>query len=286
MITGSAPISKDVLAFLKIAFCCQIKEGYGQTESAAAVCVTWEHDPEVGTVGSPFTSCEVKLLDVPDMNYTSEDKDEFGRPTPRGEICYKGPNQFRGYFRQPEMTAETIDKDGWVHTGDIGVMDVTKGTIKIIDRKKNIFKLSQGEYIIPEKIENKICQSGYIGQSFVYGDSLQHFLVAIVVPDRAILEKWASDNGVPVGEGDSGYLDLLQNPRANKHILEEIFAKSREAGFFGFEIPQKVHLTATAFTSENDILTPTFKLKRNEAKKYFISEIKTLYGGAKLQGEE
>jgi long-chain acyl-CoA synthetase len=163
MITGSAPISKDVLAFLKIAFCCQIKEGYGQTESAAAVAITWENDPEVGTVGSPFTSCEVKLLDVADMNYTSEDKDEFGRPTPRGEICYRGPNAFKGYFRQPEMTAEALDKDGWVHTGDIGMMDVSKGTIKIIDRKKNIFKLSQGEYIIPEKIENKICQSGYIG---------------------------------------------------------------------------------------------------------------------------
>lgn len=73
MITGSAPISKEVLNFLKIAFCCQIKEGYGQTESAAAVSITFTHDPEVGHVGAPFPSCEIKLVDVPDMNYTSND---------------------------------------------------------------------------------------------------------------------------------------------------------------------------------------------------------------------
>jgi|LauGreDrversion4_2_1035121.scaffolds.fasta_scaffold112271_2 long-chain acyl-CoA synthetase len=185
------------------------------------------------------------------------------------------------------MTAETLDPEGWVHTGDIGQFDVERGTLKIIDRKKNIFKLSQGEYIIPEKIENKITQSAYIAQSFVYGDSLQHYLVAIIVPERAALEKWAADNGVKSEKsGDEGFVELLANPAVSKHYLDEIVLKSREAGFFGFEIPQKVHLTTTAFTPENDILTPTFKLKRNEAKKYFIKEIKNLYAGAKLQGEE
>ena len=127
------------------------------------------------------------------MNYTSEDHDAHGNPTPRGEICYRGHACFKGYFRQPAMTKETIDAEGWVHTGDIGVIDVEKGTLRIIDRKKNIFKLSQGEYIVPEKIENKISLSHSIAQAFVYGDSLQHFLVAIVVPERAVLEKWASE---------------------------------------------------------------------------------------------
>ena len=96
------------------------------------------------------------------MNYTSEDMGEDGLPAPRGEICYRGNCCFKGYYMQPEMTRDTIDVDGWVHTGDIGKMDAVKGILRIIDRKKNIFKLSQGEYIAPEKIENIFGLSGLI----------------------------------------------------------------------------------------------------------------------------
>jgi long-chain acyl-CoA synthetase len=141
MITGSAPIAKEVLDFLKIAFCCQIHEGYGQTECAAPASITFGEDPTSGHVGPPFPSCDIKLVDVPDMNYTSDDKDEDGNPTPRGEVCYKGYNCFKGYYKQPELTKETIDADGWIHTGDIGLF-TKSGCLKIIDRKKNIFKLS------------------------------------------------------------------------------------------------------------------------------------------------
>lgn len=100
-----------------------------------------------------------------------------------------------------------------------------------------------------------------------------------------MLEKWATSNGLQV-EGDAGFVALLQDPKINKLYIDEIVAVSRTAGFFGFEIPQKVHLTSTAFTAENDILTPTFKLKRNEARRFFFNEIKAMYGGDKLQGEE
>jgi len=156
MISGSAPISTEVLEFLKIAFCCQILEGYGQTECGAPATITWQKDPTSGHVGGPYRCLDVKLVDVPEMNYTSEDKDEkTGVYAPRGEVCYKGYNNFKGYFRQPEQTKETIDEDGWVHTGDIGIF-LPNGALKIIDRKKNIFKLAQGEYIAPDKIEGKL----------------------------------------------------------------------------------------------------------------------------------
>jgi long-chain acyl-CoA synthetase len=235
----------------------------------------------VGHVGAPFTTTEIKLVDVPDMKYTCKDTDEKGKPLPRGELCYRGYSSFKGYFRQLEQTKETIDADGWVHTGDIALIQ-PNGTIKIIDRKKNIFKLSQGEYIAPEKIENKVVQSQYISQVFVYGDSLQHNVVAIVVPDKPILEKWATDNGL-TGDYDTA---ILTNPKVNELMVSEIKTKCKEAGFFGFEIPLKVHVSSTVFTVENDLLTPTFKLKRNEAKQYFLKEIKEMYGGAKLQGEQ
>ncbi len=118
----------------------------------------------------------------------------------------------------------------------------------------------------------------------MYGDSLQHFLVAVVVPEKPVLEKWASDSGVQVDGGN--YDELLKDSRVNKHIMSEIIQKSKEAGFFGFEIPQRVFLTSNVFTAENDILTPTFKIKRNDAKRVFLPHIKELYDGAKLQGEE
>ncbi|CDW80098.1 amp-binding enzyme family protein [Stylonychia lemnae] len=226
MVTGSAPISKDILTFLKVAFCCPILEGYGQTESAAPASITWMNDPDGGHVGAPFPSCDFKLVDVPEMKYTSEDVDENEQSIPRGEICYKGPNCFKGYFNNPKATKETIDEDGWVHTGDIGQFQ-QNGKIKIIDRKKNIFKLSQGEYVIPDKIENKLIESNYVSQIFVYGDSLQHNLVAIVVPDKHHLQKWAKEQDLQESED---YEALIKSPVVNKFLLDEIKTLSRSAG--------------------------------------------------------
>ncbi len=142
LITGSAPIDRDILNFLKIAFCVQILEGYGQTESAGGVTISSSFDPESGHVGAPFPAVEVKLIDVPEMNYKSEDVNKEGRLCPRGEICYRGYNVFKGYYKNKEMTKETVDSEGWMHSGDIGQLDPIKGIIRIIDRKKNIFKLS------------------------------------------------------------------------------------------------------------------------------------------------
>eukprot|EP00834_Sanchytrium_tribonematis_P005349 NODE_319_length_9908_cov_1.288001.p1 type:complete len:509 gc:universal NODE_319_length_9908_cov_1.288001:2605-4131(+) len=138
MFSGSAPITADVMDFLRIVFCCEALEGFGQTESTAGVCTTSWGDTTSGHIGGPVPCTEVKLFDLPEMNYTSSDK-----PFPRGEICYRGSNAFVEYYKQPQKTKETIDSDGWVHTGDVGMWD-DKGRLKIIDRAKNIFKLAQG----------------------------------------------------------------------------------------------------------------------------------------------
>ena len=142
MFSGSAPISADVMDFLRIVFCCEALEGFGQTESAAGVATTHWGDASSGHLGGPIPSLEMKLVDLPEMNYTSADK-----PFPRGEICYRGSNAFTEYYKNPAKTKETIDSDGWVHTGDVGQWD-DLGRLRIIDRAKNIFKLAQGYFIL------------------------------------------------------------------------------------------------------------------------------------------
>jgi len=118
MLTGSAPLSKDVCDFLKIVGCCPLLEGYGQTESTGASFVTVTMDPLAGHVGGPTMNTEFKLEDVPEMNYTSEDKDSQGNSVPRGEVLIRGHGVMKEYYKAEDKTAETI-VDGWLHTGDI-----------------------------------------------------------------------------------------------------------------------------------------------------------------------
>ena len=136
MVTGSAPIDKTVIDFLKLCFCCPIVEGYGLTESSAGSCVADIRDVVTGHVGGPNEALKIRLKDLPEMSYMSTD-----RPYPRGEICMKGPSIFAGYYKREDKTAECFDADGWFLTGDVAQV-YPNGSIKIIDRSKNIFKLS------------------------------------------------------------------------------------------------------------------------------------------------
>ncbi|CAI2360108.1 unnamed protein product [Moneuplotes crassus] len=272
LLTGSAPISKDIINFLKIAFCCPFYEGYGQTETSAASCLTFSEDGESGHVGGVMPHNELKLIDIPEMDYLTTDVDETGNLVPRGEICFKGHGNFAGYFKQPEKTRETLDKDGWVHTGDIGAI-LPNGALKIIDRKKNIFKLAQGEYIAPEKLENQYNKIPLVKQLFIYGDSLQSELVAIVVPEDTEVLKEAEKKDI-----DTSNLEEFYKSQEWLEMITEKFTDSKkEAGFTGMEIPKNI---------ENDLLTPTMKVKRNEARTKYLKEIKSMYNGNKLQGED
>ena len=124
----------------------------------------------------------------------------------------KGEVLSKGYYKNPEKTSEAFDSDGWFLTGDV-VMVYENGSVKIIDRCKNIFKTSQGEYIAPEKVENIYTLAGSIGQCFVYGDSLKNSVVAVIVPEEAWAREWATANGV---EGD--FAALCQNAQLKAAI--------------------------------------------------------------------
>jgi long-chain acyl-CoA synthetase len=264
--SGASPISSEVFLFLRICFGSNVLEGYGMTETACLITLTHPGDSSMGHVGAPIPSCEVKLDDIPEMNYSNDDL-----PYPRGEICVRGPILFSGYLKNPEATAETIDQDGWLHTGDVG-MWLPGGRLKIFDRKKSIFKLAQGEYISPEKIEGIYGRSPFILQTFVYGDSLKAQLVGIVVPDPEYVIPWAKQR-----ELSEDINQLCSSPILQSVIIKSMQEEARSAGLKGFEQVAAIRLFPHPLSVENGLLTPTFKVKRNQAKAAFDDLINDMY---------
>ena len=140
MVTGSAPIDKQVLEFFKVVFSCPVLEGYGLTETSGASSVTFANDPVSGHIGGPLGCVKWRLKDLPEMNYLSSDK-----PYPRGELCMKGATVTSGYYKRPDKTADAFDADGWFLTGDVAMV-YPNGSVRIIDRSKNIFTEFFPEY--------------------------------------------------------------------------------------------------------------------------------------------
>ena len=277
MLIGSAPMDPDVLNFLRVTLSCEIVEGYGQTEDAAGILLTKTYDPVAGHLGGPGYSTELKLVDVPELEYKSTDIDPVTKKwRPRGELCVRGPILFKGYLSLPDKTKEAIDEDGWLHSGDIAMILPEHGNaFKIIDRIKNIFKLQQGEYVAPEKIENKLENCKYVEQIFVYGDSLENYLVGILVPKRDDIIEFLKSKGIDADKNN--YKDYFENKDLIDDILKEIDSFSRSNDIKGFEIIKNVYLCKEPFSVDNNLLTTTMKIKRHVAKKYFEKEIQKLY---------
>ncbi|KAG1686836.1 Long-chain-fatty-acid--CoA ligase 5 [Nymphon striatum] len=262
VLVASAPISTDVKAFFNCALDCWIMEAYGQTETSAAT-LTAPEDWDAGHVGFPQPNCLMKVVDVPEMEYFA--KDDIG------EICIKGPSLMSGYFKRDDLTAETIDKDGWLHTGDIGQW-LPNGALKIIDRQKNIFKLSQGEYISPEKVENVYSMCNLTSQLFVDGISTENYCVALAVPNEPAFLKWAK------AEGKEGSLEeLCEDKAVVKLLIQELNKLGKKEGLNSLEQVKKVKILTKPFTMEDGLLTGTMKNKRIALRKAFDKEIKELY---------
>ncbi|KDO34737.1 hypothetical protein SPRG_00799 [Saprolegnia parasitica CBS 223.65] len=261
MLTGAAPISAHVLTFFRVLLGVTCHEIYGQTEVSGASNITDHRELDAGFVGPPLHSCNVKLVSVPDMGYLVTDTVHGSLAVAgRGEICMRGPSVFQGYFKNPALTKEAIDADGWLHSGDIGVWTLD-GRLKI---------LSQGEYVAPEKVENVLKNCAFVNQSFVYGDSLHAVLVAIVVIDEPQVAALASTLGLESAVA-------CTHPSIVEHVTADIARVSKEHGLLGFETVRAVHLTTDVFTVENKLLTPTFKVRRNDVKLAYKATIEALY---------
>jgi len=243
--SGSAPLSADVTDFLNICFSCDVQEGYGQTETVACLSLTDKWDMESGHVGGPMTPVEVKLRDIEDMGYLSTDK-----PYPRGEICVRGHSVFRGYYKNPELTKEVLDEDGWFRTGDIGIWD-EHNRISIIDRVKNIFKLAQGEYVAPEKIEEVYLKYPVVNQIFVHGESLESQLVAIIVPKKNEYIKYATSNGA---DPSLSYEEMCKDKNVIKKLVSDMNVHARSHNLKGFETIKNVYLEPNEFTEAENLL--------------------------------
>jgi len=264
VVTGSAPLKGNVITFMRAALGCLIVEGYGQTECVAPCTLTAPGDPQPDQVGPPLPCNNVKLVDVPDMEYFAVQG--------QGEVCVRGANVMLGYYRDPEMTAAAVDREGWLHTGDVGEW-TPSGTLRIIDHKKPNFKLSNGEYVAPEEVELVYTRSRYIAQVFVHGDSLKSCVVGVVVPRQAAVQEWAERRNIP----SHSFTALCSNRELKRFIQSELTALGREEGLNFYEEPKEIYLHPNLFSVQTGLLSSSGRLKRQTLMKYFKPQLEDMY---------
>jgi fatty acid CoA ligase FadD9 len=241
--TGSAPISADMNAFVESLLDVRLADGYGSTEAGPVLANGQVERPPV---------IHYKLVDVPELGYFRTD-----RPHPRGELLVKSEAMFPGYYKRPEMTAEAFDADGYYKTGDI-VAEVGPDQLTYLDRRNNVLKLSQGEFVAVSKLEAVFVDSPLVRQVFVYGNSARSYLLAVVVPTEEAMQRW---------------------PRAalKQLISESLQDVARGAGLQSYEIPRDFIVETTPFTLENGLLTGIRKLARPKLKEHYGDRLEQLY---------
>ncbi|KAH6885926.1 hypothetical protein B0T10DRAFT_491981 [Thelonectria olida] len=274
MVSGSAQLDPDVQDFLRAAFANHFAQGFGMTETYAVGSIQARGDFSLGNIGGPMACMEVCLESCPEFDYTVNDK-----PNPRGELLLRGPAVFREYYKNEEETAKSLEADGWFHSGDIAEID-KMGRLKIIDRKKNVLKLAQGEYISPERIENVYLGStNLVNMAYVHGDGTQSSLVGIFGID---VEHFAPFAGKILQEtftpSDVAAVKAAANhPKVKEKFLKQLDSIARKHKFNSFEKVRNVHLEVDPFTVDNGLLTPTLKLKRPQTTKAFREHIDRMY---------
>jgi long-chain acyl-CoA synthetase len=273
IITGSAPLAIELGIEIKIIFGCPVIEGYGMTELGGAVLCTNINDLDTGFVGGPLGTAKIRLEDCEELNYSSKTK-KNDKTTPSGEICVKGPVCFSGYFRDKENTEKIFDKEGWLHTGDIGMLSTEQRKFKIIDRIKEIFKLNQGEYIAPSKLETVYSKCEYVSQICIYGQSLKTYIIGIITTKKNGIEnflkskEWYKDDNVE---------NYFENEELLKEIKRSLDVIADLNKFNSLEKVQKIIISKEEFTIENELLTPTGKVVRRNVEKRFKDLIDKVY---------
>ncbi len=251
IVSGGSAIQAKIIRLFTAAKM-YIFEGYGMTEASPVIAVNNPKEMiiKIGTVGKRMEGTEMMI---------AED----------GEILTRGPHVMLGYYKDPEYTKQVIDEEGWLHTGDIGVM-VDKIFLKITDRKKEIFKLSAGKYIAPQVIENMLKESSYIENCMVVGEN-QKFASALIIPNISKLHFWAAKHKVQYTDNQ----ELISNTEVVKIINREI--EKVNSKLAAHEQVKRVKLIIDEWTPLNDMLSQTLKLKRNKIKAKYADTISEIY---------
>jgi long-chain acyl-CoA synthetase len=250
LVTGAAPISPELIKWY-LALGVPMLEVWGMTESCGASTGMPPTRIKPGSIGPAAAYNEVRI------------------DAATGEILVRGDNVFMGYLNQPEKTAETIDKDGWLHTGDVGSMDAD-GYFKITDRMKDIIITAGGKNITPSELENELKFSLYITDAVVIGDK-KPYLTVIIMIDQENIEKYAQDNDIPF----SNYSSLTRAPEVQALIQEELERVNKK--FARVEQIKKFWLLDTQLSAEDEELTPTMKLKRKLVQTKYAPQIDAMY---------
>jgi len=265
---GGGPISKETQRFISLVITPMIS-GYGLTETSAMGALMDPMEWNDEALGNIPASIEIKLVDFPDAGYFAKNK-----PNPQGEIWIRGDAVADGYWKNEEETKASLTPDGWFKTGDIG--EWTKdGHLKMIDRKKNLVKTLNGEYIALEKLESIYRAAHVVGNICVYADQQKSRPIAIIVPAEPALKKLADNIGV---EGE-GLEDLVHSKKLQDAVLQELLATGKQGGLSGIELLEGVVLADEEWTPQNGFVTSASKLVRKKILDRYKKEIDQAYGG-------
>lgn len=265
-LSGGAPVSADTQEFLSFAVC-PLLVGYGMTESCGMCAIMAPEQWALNEVGSPVPCVEVKLVDQPELGYVSSK--EQGRQ--QGEIWIRGPSITSGYYKRKDITEETITEDGWLKTGDIGEW-TERGTLNIIDRVKNLVKLSNGEYIALEKLESIYKSCYFVENMCVYADPLYPKPVGLVVPLEGPFRKFLKENGIENEDWDA----LCEQKETRQLVLKTLQEHAKNGGLKGNEIISDLWVCKDLWTPEMGLLTAAQKLKRKDINKAYEKELKSM----------
>ena len=241
--TSSAPISPELRAWVEAFLGMHLMEGYGPTEAGPVLL-----DGHV----QRLAVTDFKLADVPELGYFHTD-----RPHPRGELLVKTQNMFAGYYKRPEVTAEVYDVDGYYRTGDI-FTEIAPDQFQFTDRRNNVIKLSQGEFVAVSKVEAVLGDSPLVRQVYIYGNSARPYLLAVVVPTQEALSRWQPDELKPL-------------------IGQSLQDVAKKAGLQSYEVPRDFIIETTPFTAENGLLTGIGKMARPKLKQRYGDRLEQLY---------
>lgn len=276
ILCASAPMPKNLADDFKIFLSVPVIEGLGMTELSGAAFATNYHDLTNNTTGGVIGGAKMIIKSVPDLGYTIDDVID-GVKCPSGEICLKGPLVFKGYYKNDLENEKAFDKGGYFHTGDVGRLFPNFGNgLKVVDRVKEIFKLSQGEYIIPAKLESVYSKSTFIQQIMIYGNSSMNNIIAIICPDKPHCAN-ALDISVEklINDGDNKDLKNL--------ISKDLLKLANEANFNGLEKVKYFIIDFEGFTIENGCMTPTMKIVRKKVELKFKNRIDKIYGSIPMK---